>query len=253
MTARIHVAGVPIDPLTLEDAIKAANLLMKDGRQHFAVTPNPEMALLADRDKEFAKVLDKADLAVCDGFGLALAARLYKERVPEVVTGTDLAFGLAWLCAKRGYKLYLLGGEGETAKAAGKHLTNQFPGLVIGGAESGGLIERQKGKWRQDGRIVQRINDSGAQVLFVALGHGKQEKWIHDHLQRLPLVRLAIGIGGAFDYWSGAVPRAPRVMRVIHLEWLWRLFRQPSRIKRIFDAVVRFPMLALKLRPKGVD
>ena len=98
---------------------------------------------------------------------------------------------------------------------------------------------------RFDGPIFDQINQSGAQVLFVAFGMGKQEKWIHENLSKMPGVKIAMGVGGSFDFISGKIKRAPLFMRQLGLEWLYRLIQQPSRIKRIFNATIKFPWLAL--------
>jgi N-acetylglucosaminyldiphosphoundecaprenol N-acetyl-beta-D-mannosaminyltransferase len=218
------------------------------------VTPNPEFAVRAARDERFAGLLKSADLAVCDGFGLALAGRLWGVKVPEVVTGVSLAVGLAWLCESEGRKLYLLGGEYPTAaEKSASYLKSNFPKLIIAGAEPGGLIRRDGEVWDQDPGLIDRINDAAPDVLFVALGHGKQEDWIRSHLAQLPSVRVAIGIGGAFNYWSGHLRRPPSLVRRFHLEWLWRLVTEPRvRARRIYDAVIRFPILALKKRLQPV-
>ena len=214
------------------------------------VTPNPEFAVRAARDEYFAGILKSADLAICDGFGLSLAGRLWGVKVPEVVTGVSLAVGLAWLCESEGRRLYLLGGsDPAVVKKAAAYLRSNFPKLIIAGAESGGPIRRSGESWDQDPGLVGRIQAAAPDVLFVALGHGKQEDWIRSHLTQLPSVRVAIGIGGAFDYWSGRVRRPPSILKKLHLEWFWRLVTEPKvRARRIYDAVIRFPILALKKR-----
>jgi len=117
--------------------------------------------------------------------------------------------------------------------------------LKIVGAESGGEITNPKDT---DIDLINRIKELKPKILFVAFGHVKQEKWIFYHLDQLPSVKLAIGVGGAFDYISGNVRRAPEFMRRIGLEWLFRLIQQPSRWKRILNAVIVFPFLIIKKR-----
>jgi N-acetylglucosaminyldiphosphoundecaprenol N-acetyl-beta-D-mannosaminyltransferase len=246
---RVTIAGVPVDLVTMKQALNLAREFLRGNTPRLIVTPNPEMAVLAAKDRTFAGILKSSDLAICDGFGLKLAGWLWKARVPEVVSGTDFALALAWLCEREGKRLYLLGGLGDVAEKSAKFLRAQFPQLQVVGAESGGTIVREWAKWEQDPYLVARLVEARPDVLFVALGHGKQETWIREHLGRVPSVRVAIGIGGAFDYWSGFAQRPPRLVRLVHLEWLWRLIMDPKgRAPRIFDAIVRFPLLALKKR-----
>jgi N-acetylglucosaminyldiphosphoundecaprenol N-acetyl-beta-D-mannosaminyltransferase len=250
MERRIQVAGVPIDPLTLKEAAERAAGFLSDGRQHLIATPNPEMAVLADRDPSFRRILDSADMALCDGYGLKLAASLAGERVPEVITGVDFTLTLALLAEQHSCSVYFLGGvRGVAAEAAGR-IKKEVPSLRVAGVEDGGRIRWIAGNWKQDVDLVRRIAKAEPDILFVALGHGKQERWIHDHLRRMPSVKIAVGIGGALDYWSGRARRAPRLLRRLHLEWLWRLLLEPWRLPRIFDATVRFVILALKKRER---
>ena len=247
---RIEILGVPVDAMTKVEAVmKAANMLT-ERRGHFFTTPNPEMLVLASKDPVFRKVLRQADLALPDGIGLLFAAKLRGKHIPERVSGTDFFEDLAGLAVHKGLPVYLLGGgTTDVAKRAASALRQKYPGLKVVGAESGGQVSRSaEGLWQMDAALLDRIRSAGPAMLFVAFGHGKQEMWITDHLASLPSVRLAIGIGGAFDFIAGDVPRAPALMRKIGLEWLWRLLLQPSRLGRIWTAVVVFPWLALRDR-----
>lgn len=223
------IAGVPVDLVSFKRALAVCRDFLRGDKGRMVVTPNPEFAVRAARDPNFAGLLKSADLSVCDGFGLKLAGYLWGVKVPEVVTGVSLAVGLAWLCESEGRSLYLLGGEEPTmASKSVKYLKSNFPKLVIAGAEPGGNIRRGSTGWEQDPNIILRIQAAAPAVLFVALGHGKQEDWIRSHLAQLPSVRVAIGIGGTFDYWGGLVRRPPAVVKKLHLEWLWRLMMEPK-------------------------
>lgn len=248
MTTRLTVTGVPVDAVTLKEAAALAAGFLTDGRQHVIVTPNPEMAVLADRDPSFKKILESADLALCDGYGLKLAAWLENNRIPEVVTGADFTLALAMIAEQKSCSIFLLGGSRGVAESAAAAIKKQFSRLKVAGAEDGGKIRWINGDWRQDSKLIDRIASAKPDILFVALGHGKQERWIHDHLRRLPSVKIAIGVGGALDYYSSMKKRAPKTLRHLHLEWLWRLLAEPWRLPRIFDATVRFLFLALKKR-----
>jgi N-acetylglucosaminyldiphosphoundecaprenol N-acetyl-beta-D-mannosaminyltransferase len=246
------VAGVPVDPVTFEEALAAASGFLKDGGQHLIVTPNPEMAVLAFKDDAFARLLKSSDLAIADGFGLKVAAWIQKKRVPEIVTGVDFSLGLAGLCEQERCSVYLLGSEEGIAERAAERLRHAFPNLNVAGAESGGVIRYRDGGWRQDEEVMEKIRRSKPDVLLVALGHGKQERWIRDHLQALPSVKIAVGVGGTFDYLSGKARRPPGSVRGLHLEWLWRLGREPKRLGRILNAVVVFILIVLLLRLRRV-
>jgi N-acetylglucosaminyldiphosphoundecaprenol N-acetyl-beta-D-mannosaminyltransferase len=119
-------------------------------------------------------------------------------------------------------------------------MKRKHPELIVAGAESGGRLPEM------DQSVMARIRESLPDILFVAFGHGKQEKWIAAALPSLPAVRVAMGVGGAFDFIAGRVKRAPKLMRLAGLEWLWRLIREPWRIRRIWTAVVVFPWLVLR-------
>ena len=129
------------------------------------------------------------------------------------------------------------------AAAAAAVLKRDFSGLKIAGAESGGEIIDP---FFTDEDLIGRINDAAPRILLVALGQGKQEKWIFAHLDKLPSVKLAVGVGGSFDYISGLTPRAPKFLRRAGLEWLYRLIREPKRWPRILNAIIVFPLLILK-------
>ncbi len=153
---------------------------------------------------------------------------------------------LAQLAEQKNCSVYFLGGGEGTAEKAAKNLRHVYPQLRFAGASSGGDIRWIAGKWKEDVDLTERIAATTPDVLFVALGHGKQERWIRDHLSRLPSVKIAIGVGGALDYYSGRKRRAPGFFRTLHLEWLWRLCSEPRRAFRIFEATFVFLRLVLK-------
>lgn len=247
MKKRLNIGGVPVDPLTFDEAILRSKEMLKSDGQSFIVTPNPEMAVKSAKDREFSRILWESDLALADGYGLMLMAKVSGRKVPEVVTGIDFTLALAGICEQEKCSVYLLGGGKGIAERTAEKLQAHYPHLNIVGAESGGRITYDHGEWNQDADLVERIREAKPVVLMVALGHGKQERWIRDHLKALPTVKIAIGIGGAFDFISGKVRRAPSVVRKVHLEWFWRLLRQPWRVFRILTAIILFPLLVIVL------
>lgn len=252
MKERITVAGVPVDPITMQEAEARAAALLRDGGRHLVVTPNPEMAVLADRDPGFRRILESSSLALPDGFGLRIAAWLEKKEVPATVTGVEFSLRLLRQSEQGSYSVYLLGAGRGVAEEAAKTLLLNFPNLKIAGAEQGGKIRWIAGAWEEDAALTDRIAAAAPDVLLVALGHGKQERWIRDHLPRLPSVKVAVGVGGTLDFLAGRVWRAPYVLRKLHLEWLWRLVIEPWRLPRIFEATFVFLRMVLKNRAKGV-
>ncbi len=237
MSARVTILGVPVDPLTLPQAVNRVIELLTSGVQHHVITPNPEMIVAAQKNSEFLRVLQSSSLNIADGAGLLFAARMTGQCLPERVTGTDLLIALAHH-AEAG-PMFLLGAGPGIAERAAHALMTEHPSVSIAGTFGGSPREEDEDD------IVRRINDSGARILFVAYGAPAQELWISRVLPRLCTVTVAVGVGGAFDFLAGVRSRAPGWMRRIGLEWLWRLVQEPSRIGRICTAVIVFPFLVL--------
>lgn len=243
---RLQILGVPIDALRRDEALSRVDVFL-DGGRHLVTTPNPEMLVMAHRDSKFREVLNSADLAIPDGIGLVLMAALRGEEIPERITGVDFLVEVAGLIAVKGKSVFFLGAEDGVARSAANGLKKKYPTLIIAGAESGGTLRQTpEGQWRIDDKTMEALRSASPDVLFVAFGHGKQEKWIADNLADLTSVRVAMGVGGAFDFISGRTKRAPKAMRMFGLEWLWRLLREPRRAGRIWTAVAVFPWLVLR-------
>lgn len=188
-------------------------------------TVNPEFVVRAHRDPIFRAVLNRCDLATVDGVGLALALRWARGVPAARVTGTDLILPLVEILATRRMPLFLLGAGPGVAAAAALRLQDYCPEVQFAGVLEGSPYANE------DEQTCAIIRESGARVLLVAYGAPAQEMWIARNLSRIgPCV--AIGVGGAFDYLSGRVPRAPEWMRRHGLEWLYRLMRQPGRWRR---------------------
>ncbi len=229
---KTEILGVKVDNLTMAEALQKVESFLKDGQQHYLVTPNPEFLVEAQKDEEFKEILNQADLAVPDGVGLILAARFLGQPFKQRVSGTDLMEKICQKAAQKKWSVFLLGGQEGVAEKAGENLKKKYPGLEIKGCSSKACFDQPA-------------------ILFVALGASKQEKWINENLKKMPSVKLAMGVGGAFDFMAGQVQRAPKFLRAIGLEWLWRFSCQPWRIRRIFKAVTKFPWLVIKGRVKN--
>ncbi len=244
---KANILGVLIDQLTMAEALDRIEKFLEVGGQHYVVTPNPEMVILAQKDQEFKNILNQADLAIPDGFGLILASIWLGERIKERVTGADLVLQLGEKIENTEYKLFLLGGQSGVAKRAAANLKERFPGLKIVGAEEGVEEVGKLGYWETND-LDNRINQARPDILLVAFGQGKQEKWIYYNLPRLKTVRVAIGVGGTFDYLAGNISRAPKILQKLGLEWSWRLVVEPRRWQRILTAVILFPLAVFKKR-----
>lgn len=241
---KIAILGVKVSNVSRNEAVEMCRRFLFDGAQHIIATPNPEMAVLALKDAEFAGIFDKADLCLPDGIGLILAGKLFGTPLKERVVGSDFVWNLAELAEKEGKSVYLLGASEGVAKKAGEKLKEKYPNLKIAGAESGGdvsdMLRGTLNTTCQGCPLTTKINSTRPDILFVAFGQVKQEKWIAENLRKLPSVKIAIGIGGTLDFIDGNAKRAPMFIQKIGLEWLWRLILEPWRAKRIWNATMVF-------------
>lgn len=239
MTAkRVFILGVPIDPLTREQVVDRLRAYLAGDVQRHVMTPNSEMLVEAHRNPAFRALLNRADLTMADGMGLLWVARMLGMRLPERVTGVDTVTDL---CARltEDCPVFLLGaGEGVAERAAAA-LVRRNPRLRIAGTFAGSPRPGDAAA------IVRRINDVHPRLLLVAYGAPRQDEWIDRHLADCPSVRVAMGVGGTFDFLAGVQARAPAALRRLGLEWAWRLVREPKRLPRILRATVVFPFLAL--------
>jgi len=233
-----HLFDLQFHDLSDQELSQTISDYLNGDKPKAIVTPNPEFFLLARHDQEFKQLLNQADLALPDGVGLKYAvAALTDQKLEHRHTGVDT---LEYL-ASTGARLALVGGKKEVAEKAVEKLEDKFPNADI--------VIIDPGKIPEDGtpttELIEEIKQKAPKILAVALGQGKQEKFIAKILPELPSVRIAIGIGGALDMISGLRPRAPMFMRQIGLEWLWRLFIEPKRWRRIFRATVVFPIIVI--------
>lgn len=241
----MNILGVKIDNLTKPEVLQKISEFLQSDNQHQIVTVNPEFIMAAQHDDEFRNILNKADLSVADGVGLKFAAKRFGQALKERITGVDLVYEIAKIAEQNNKSIYLLGAKGKVPEKTVIKLLEKYPKLKIAGYETG----YRHAWWKfSDEKLVSHIKRSQADILLVAFGHPKQEKWIYHNLPKMPLVKLAMGVGGAFDYISGHVKRAPQWMRSIGLEWLYRVIRQPWRLPRIMTAVVKFSWAVLKTK-----
>src|SRR5256884_7535338 len=190
------------------------------------VTVNTEFVMAAQKNIEFRQTINHAALVVADGIGVVWATRFVGFPTPERITGTDILAALAKRCAQKGYRLYLLGAAPGIAEQTGVCLQSLAPGLQIAGTYAGSPA------LAEEDAIIERINAANADILCVAYGAPAQDLWIYRNLSRLPAA-IAMGVGGAYDFLSGRQRRAPQTMQRLGLEWLYRLYREPWRWRRM--------------------
>ncbi len=236
---KISILGVNISVIDRAAALKRIGEYLRGSGQHFLVTPNPEIVLAANQDEELHHILNKADLSLMDGMGLKLAARLKGVSAPRV-TGADLVPELLTLAEEKGLRVLVVNWRDGLSSAADieSSLKGRYPRLDLA-VQS---VDRF-------GRDFDPAAAGQAAVMLVTLGAPYQEKFIYHNLKKVPSLRLAAGIGGALDFLSGKVKRAPKFMRLLGLEWSWRLFQKPAgsqgqavyrRYRRIWRAVFVF-------------
>jgi N-acetylglucosaminyldiphosphoundecaprenol N-acetyl-beta-D-mannosaminyltransferase len=237
---RIRILDIPVDRVTRAEAAEIFDALMRTEGCSLIVTPNSEILWNASKDAELKAILSDADLIIPDGIGLVYASRIIGSPLSERVTGIDFLDEALRRLAAAGESIYLLGSAPGIAEKAAERMRAHRPGLRVAGVRHGYY------RPEEEAAIVGEINASGAAFLCAALGSPKQERFIHAHREALR-VRAAIGVGGSLDVWAGAQKRAPAFFREHGLEWLYRLARQPSRIKR----AAALPLFMLRVLASG--
>ncbi|MDD2730522.1 MAG: WecB/TagA/CpsF family glycosyltransferase [Candidatus Portnoybacteria bacterium] len=225
----MELLGVKIDDVSARETLGKIKEFLIDGRQHYIVTVNADFLVRARKDEKFRNVLNQADLSVVDGAGVVWAAKLLGESLREKISGVDLTARILNQESGVGENIFLLGGRCGVAEKIAKRYEK-----IVGFTEETGE------------EAIKLINRCQPQILFVALGSPKQELWIVRNLPKIPSVKMAMGIGGTFNFISGRVRRAPRWMRQSGFEWLWRAFREPWRWRQIWRSAIIFPLLTLK-------
>ena len=221
---KIDVMGLKFDSMTMDETLSRAEALLRGDKAAYVVTPNAEIAYEALHDGQLREMLNGADLMLPDGAGVVLASKLLRTPVKQKVAGVDFAAGLLGILERNGQSLYLLGGKPGIGELAAQKMLEAHPQLRIAGIADG--------YFRDEASVIEKINASGADALFVCLGAPKQERFMVQHRQELH-VHLMAGLGGSLDAFAGTVQRAPAWMIRLNLEWLYRLIREPKRFRRM--------------------
>lgn len=238
---KTDVLGVLYDNITMEEAIAAGRAFLTGTKTAYCVTPNAEMAYEALHDEAFRAVLNHADLVLPDGAGVVLGAKILKTPLKQKVAGIEFAQNMLPVYEELGSRLFLLGSKPGVAELAAEKMLQKHPKLVICGTADG--------YFKDENEVVRKINEAGADALYVCLGAPKQEYFMFRHKDELN-VRLMAGLGGTLDGIAGTVKRAPKWMIKLQLEWLYRLIKEPRRLGRMMR-LPKFVFAAFKKRLKG--
>lgn len=227
MAERMKILGVPVDPMTMQEAVDTITARTVSGKQTFVVTANAEIIMMCQENSSYNEIVCKnADIVLADGAGAVWAGRHKGYTVPERVAGYDLYRNLLDKGRKQGMKSYFFGGSPGIADIAKAKVEELYPGVEVVGTHNGYFKEEDVPA------IIEEINASAADYLFIALGAPKQENWIMANKDKLQC-KLFMGIGGSFDVLAGKMERAPKWMQDAGLEWAFRLYKQPSRFMRM--------------------
>lgn len=224
----VAILGIAIDNLTMREVLNAVEAKIAEGGFHQIATANVDFLINSVRDEELRETLVRCDIVLADGMPLVWASRLLGTGLKERVAGADLLPQLANLSAQRGYRIFLLGASEECSAGTANWMRQNFPAVCIAGRY---CPIRQPLEQMDHEDILSRIEEATPDILLVAFGNPKQEKWLAMHRHRLK-VPVCIGVGGSFDFLSGRVSRAPLWMQHNGLEWLYRTIQEPSRLAK---------------------
>ncbi len=256
---KIDILGIKIDTNTKEEILEEIENCFDFNNKFYITTPNPEIILKSLKNEKYKNVLNNSYISIPDGIGVVIASRfLYKKKcIKERISGSDFVYDLLKICEEKNKRVFLLGGNTkEELDKVESNLLDKFNNLVISGKNIGynkknlilgenyTLIDIEN----KTNALIEQINCSNSDVILVALGAPKQELWIYENINSLNTIKIAIGIGGTFDFISGYKKRAPKFFIKLNLEWLFRLIQEPKRIKRIFNAIIIFPIEIIRYK-----
>ncbi|MDP1731214.1 MAG: WecB/TagA/CpsF family glycosyltransferase [Devosia sp.] len=234
---RTEFLGAPMHLLTMAETLAIATEAMAQKRPLHHTVVNVAKLVNMRSNAELRQDVSGADLINIDGAGVVWGAHLLGIRAPERVAGVDIMENLFRICAERGFRPFLLGAEAHVLDAVRRRLGRDYPGLVVAGA--------QDGYFRPEGEegVVATINASGADCLFVAMPTPRKERFLHRYRSQLT-PSFVMGVGGSFDVYGGKVSRAPRLVRAMGLEWLYRVLQEPRRLwRRYYDTNLAYARL----------
>ena len=220
----VDVVGIPVQNVNMKEAVRAVSSFLDERAGRIVVTPNAEILQLCVEDESVRQTILQADYIVPDGIGVVRAAKMLGTPIKEKVAGCELAWNLLSEIERKGKRLFLLGAKPGVAQAAAEKMKEAHPDLIICGV--------QDGYFKEDEPVAEQIRQADADALYVCLGVPRQEQWMVRYRQSLN-VGVMMGLGGSFDVYAGQVKRAPDIFIKLGLEWLYRLLKEPWRIKRM--------------------
>ena len=221
---RIDVLGVKFDNTNLVEAVNRGLQCVKEHNAAYVVTPNPEIVLAAEKNPDLQYALSAANMVLPDGIGVIYSAKILGTPLEGRVTGIDFATRMLKELSALNGSVFLFGAKPGVAEKAAENIMEQFPGVRVVGTHNG--------YFDNDEPIIEEINRAKPDFLFVCLGFPKQEIWMHENTSRLD-VGIMAGLGGCLDVFAGVAERAPEGFQKAGLEWLYRLYKEPSRIGRM--------------------
>lgn len=221
----VEILGVSVHAVSMKGAVYAIESFIREGGPRMVITADTSGIVMAQSDRQWMDIMNSADLVTPDSVGVVWAARRLGMPLRERVSGVDLMDILCSRSAQKGYRVYLLGAAPGVAEQAARRMQERHPGLQIVGARHGFLSPEE------EPAVAREIRSLEVDILFVAMGIPKQEKFIFKYLYEMA-AKVSIGVGGSFDVWSGNVRRAPKLIRAMRLEWLWRLLLNPRKWRK---------------------
>ncbi|WP_017756472.1 WecB/TagA/CpsF family glycosyltransferase [Calidifontibacillus oryziterrae] len=231
----VSILGVSFIDTNMKDMVARIEQRLLNHQKTFIVTANPEIVMKVLQDSTYKQYIDKANYVTADGIGVVKAAQILGNPLPERVAGYDLMRNLLTVVNEKKLKLYMLGATEETIQKAVQTIKIEFPQIDLVGYHNGFF------QW-EDQAMINEILEKQPDLILVALGVPRQEKWIAENIDTVEK-GVFIGVGGSFDVLAGTVKRAPAFWQKLNLEWLYRLLKQPSRWRRM----LALPHFALKV------
>ena len=251
VSEKINVRGVYFDNVDEAEAFDRIKDYLEEDGLSVMYTPNSEIVQFCIDDKSLYGVINSAQLIIPDGIGVVYASKILKTPLKARVAGVDTAQRIVEYASKAGKSIYIFGGAKKTDESdavceiAARKLCEKYDGLKIAGTRDGFFTDEE------NDAIVEEINNSGADILFVCLGAPKQEKWIYNNRDKLR-VKFAAGLGGSVNIFAGTAKRAPEFFIKYNLEWLHRLIKEPTRFKRMLN-LPKFLFGTILHRNKGCE
>mgnify|MGYP001329952103 CR=1 FL=1 len=230
------ILGVQIDDLPIDTIMDKIDFFLHTEKQFRIYTPNPEICLKAADDEEYRRILNTGDLCIPDGFGLKLGAKIFGEKLNNRVTGVDLTKAILERYKDKDINVCLILREDSLSRQTdiAKLFNENYPKTKF----KIGFVD--KDKYLDCDKLLNEIINFSPQIIFVCLGAPRQEQWIHKYLKTLSSVKIALGVGGTFDFLTGRIKRAPELVRKLGMEWFYRLYQEPKRLHRIKNATALF-------------